>query len=114
MEAIPEAVPLHRWTGDPRRAARQAAELVARLHNAGFSHRDLKQDNLLFDPQGRLFLIDLEGLEPLGEVPIATAASNLERLLRGAGMSPSFSAAARSHFLRHYCRQRGIRPRDLA
>jgi hypothetical protein len=113
MKAIPQAVPLHKWTGDRRAATRQAADLIARLHNAGFSHRDLKQDNLLFDAQGRLHLIDLEGLEYLVSVPRAKIVANLSRLMRGAGMSPSFSPADRLHFLRHYCKRRATRPRKL-
>lgn len=113
MEEIPHAVPLHKWRGDRRLGVRRVAELVARLHNAGFSHRDLKQDNLLFDPEGRLFLIDLEGLEYLESVPVEKALANLSRLLRGAEMSPLFNTADKGHFLRHYCRARNLHPREL-
>src|SRR5688572_1240736 len=41
-------------------------ELIARLHNAGLSHRDLKWTNILFDEKGAPWLIDLDGIRRVG------------------------------------------------
>ncbi len=113
MEEIPGARHLGQWQGDSRLGARALAELLARLHNEGFSHRDLKETNLVFDAANRLFLIDLEGLTYLGTVPAARAALDLARLARAAAQLPRCSLVQRFQFLRLYCRRRRIRPRQL-
>ncbi|MCD6340250.1 MAG: hypothetical protein J7M29_12830 [Verrucomicrobia bacterium] len=113
MEEIPGARSLDAWGGDPRHAAREAARLIARLHDEGFSHRDLKETNLVFDREGRLFLIDLEGLTFLGRVPPKRAAQDLRRLARAAAGIPACAPAIRRLFIRTYCRKRGLRPRAL-
>lgn len=42
---------------------RSVAELVARVHKAGFLHHDLHLGNILRDGDGRLYLVDLHRLE---------------------------------------------------
>ena len=113
MEEIPGARHLGQWQGDSRRGARLLAELLARLHNEGFSHRDLKETNLVFDAADRVFLIDMEGLNCLGTVPATRAALDLARLARAAAQLPRCSPAERFLFLRVYCRLRRLRPREL-
>jgi len=113
MEGIPGGRHLGQWQGDSRHGARVLAELIARLHNEGFSHRDLKETNLVFDAAGRVFLIDMEGLNHLGAVPLGRAALDLARLARAAAQLPRHSRAERFLFLRVYCRQRHIRPSQL-
>lgn len=113
MEAIPDPRHLGQWTGDPRAAARQLAHVLAKLHNEGFSHRDLKETNLVFNGAGKLHIIDLEGLEYLGTVPPARAAADLARMARGAETHPAFTAALRKIFLRHYAKARGANPSRL-
>jgi tRNA A-37 threonylcarbamoyl transferase component Bud32 len=113
MEAIPGAVDLGHWPGDPRHAARSAAGLIARLHNEGFSHRDLKESNLVFDANGKLFLIDLDGLTFLKEVPIRRAAMDLARLAEAASNLSHGGRRERLLFIRTYCVARGLRPHAL-
>lgn len=113
MEEIPGAVDLGKWHGDARQAAIRTADLLAKLHNEGFSHRDLKETNILFDGEGRVFLIDLEGLDFLETLSHPRAAADLSRLARAVEGIPRFSNADRLAFLHRYCRQRGIRPRQL-
>jgi tRNA A-37 threonylcarbamoyl transferase component Bud32 len=113
MEAIPNPQHLGQWTGEPCAAARQLAEVLAKLHNEGFSHRDLKETNLVFDGAGKLHIIDLEGLEYLETVPPARAAADLARFARGAEKSPAFTPALRKVFLRRYAKSRGGSLRKL-
>jgi 3-deoxy-D-manno-octulosonic acid kinase len=81
--------------------------LLGRLHDTGFTHRDLKPTNLLFDPEGRAYLIDLEGLRTTQEVTDAQAVGDLSKLARRmielATLSPSDAAT----FLKSYCSFRG-------
>ncbi|MEP6662298.1 MAG: lipopolysaccharide kinase InaA family protein [Verrucomicrobiota bacterium] len=65
-EQIPQAQTLTafllRNPSPPRSLAIRLADLLARLHNKGFSHRDLKSSNILLDGESNPFLIDLDGL----------------------------------------------------
>ncbi|MDW8308003.1 MAG: lipopolysaccharide kinase InaA family protein [Verrucomicrobiales bacterium] len=108
MEAIPDAADLGRWRGEPRVALRAAAELIARLHDEGFAHRDLKETNLIFDGQGRLFLIDLEGLDFEGHVPLPRARADLARFARAVQSLPHLRDFYRAEFLEPYCRLRNL------
>lgn len=114
MEEIPDARHLGQSQGDGHCAARELGDLLAKLHNEGFSHRDLKETNLVFDSVGRGLLIDLEGLEFVGVLPLRRAVADLTRLARAARKLPQFTPAHWQTFLRRYCRGRGIRPRELA
>jgi tRNA A-37 threonylcarbamoyl transferase component Bud32 len=113
MEEIPGAITLWKWTGDKSHAARSAAELIAALHDAGFTHRDLKASNLVFDSAGKMFLIDLDGLEFVEDVSVERAAADLARLARAADHLQNISNRERLLFLRRYCTQRKISPREL-
>jgi tRNA A-37 threonylcarbamoyl transferase component Bud32 len=87
---------------------RRVADLVARLHQEGFSHRDLKETNLLVDSSGRPHLIDLDGLVFLMFTPEERAARDLARLGRAAAKYPSVTLPDRVVFLRRYCKARGL------
>lgn len=113
MEAIAEGNDLAQWPGDPAQALRAAADLIARLHNEGFGHRDLKETNLIFDRQGRLFLIDLEGLDFEGTVALSRARSDLARFARAVASLPRMRDLYRREFLETYCRRRGLAPEAL-
>ena len=71
MQAIPEARALKELldgalappAGWPRLCAR-LGELLARLHAAGWEHRDLHAGNVLVDAQGKPWLIDLQRARP--------------------------------------------------
>jgi len=113
MEEIPGATDLGKWRGGGLFAAHAVAELLAGLHNEGFTHRDLKETNIVVDHNGRAVLLDLDGLEYIKAVPNRRAAADLERLARAARSLPQFSRVDWLNFLRRYCKVRGIRPRDL-
>ena len=89
-----------------RQLIRQAAALVAKLHEEGFFHRDLKESNLVLGADGKLSVIDLEGLEHIGVVEDRRAALDLIRLARGADACRGVTRAHRALFLCHYCRAR--------
>ena len=113
MEEIPGAQDAGQWTGEPRAAARALGELLARLHHEGFTHRDLKETNVLFDVSGRPHLIDLDGLVFVSEVSAAEAAANLQRLARGLAAIGKLTRSNVSAFLLAYGRRRHVRPRQL-
>ena len=110
MQEIPGATTLQKFLragGNPGRGlVREAARLVARLHDEGFTHGDLNDRNLVLDAQGRLFLIDLDALEYATR---PRAALDLRRLARGMSGHAAVTRAHREAFLRHYCRARGLR-----
>lgn len=113
MEEVAGARDLAQFEGDTRLLAARTAELLARLHNEGFSNRDMKETNILIDRKGMPLLIDLEGLRFHGKVPRSRAIADLARFARGASKLSQFSRADRFRFLRVYCRGRNIRPKDL-
>jgi len=102
-----------RPAGERRLRVRQAAEtlgrLIRNLHDQGFTHRDLKANNLLLreTPEGLAgFLIDLDGLRQ-GRVPQqAICAKNLARLALSAEMHPWISRTDRLRCLRAYVGRR--------
>jgi tRNA A-37 threonylcarbamoyl transferase component Bud32 len=113
MEEIPGAVDLTRYFragGLPElQLIRAAAQLIARLHEEGFSHRDLKESNLVLGGNGQLYLIDLDGMTFLKNVSNERAAADLERLARGVAKFPIITKCERFIFLRSYCRRRKLR-----
>lgn len=92
----------------PVSVRRQLAALVARLHDEGFSHRDLKETNLLVDTSERVFLIDLDGLTWGCRVSERRAAADLARLARAASRYAAVTRGDRVAFLKRYCRTRGL------
>jgi len=113
MDEIPRAVDAGQWSGDPRPAARALGKLIGRLHHEGFTHRDLKETNLLFNPDGVPHLIDLDGLEFVSEVSAEEASANLRRLAEGSGTAGKLNRANVLAFLLTYCRARQTTPRRI-
>ena len=82
--------PLSDWlrsrppAAERRAVARRLARLIRRMHEAGFSHRDLKAPNILVAPAHgpgvQPVLVDLDGLAPVGRVSARRRAQNLMRL----------------------------------
>jgi tRNA A-37 threonylcarbamoyl transferase component Bud32 len=84
----------------------QLVDLVARLHAAGFSNRDLNAANLLCDERGTFWIIDLDGVRQHRRVPLQRVAKDLERLARN---FPAEELARRAHWwLKRYCHKRGL------
>ena len=83
MQRIAGAVELKDFKGDPAHAAQRVGALLGRMHHEGFSHRDLKTTNVMFDGSGRPHLIDLEGLNFCGDVLQGRAVADLEKKLSG-------------------------------
>ena len=113
MEEIPGAMPLGQSLTEIHRVAAATGRLLARLHTEGFSHRDLKETNVLIDERGHPHLIDLEGLRFEGDVSNETAAANLRRLAEGTASAGMLNRVTLFRFLHAYCRARNLRPRHL-
>jgi tRNA A-37 threonylcarbamoyl transferase component Bud32 len=83
------------------------ADLLARLHEAGFIHGDLKATNVLITTAELPWLIDFDGVRQFTRVPRARAAKDLARLMTGSveagGKASAFTAA---RFLKLYCASR--------
>ncbi len=113
MEEICGAIDLKKYFregGKPvPKLVRDAARLIAKLHNEGFSHRDLKESNLVLGGNGELHLIDLDGVTFLKNVTDDRIALDLARLHRGAAKHSAVTTKDRILFLLTYCRARGIR-----
>lgn len=89
------------------------ARLIARLHTEGFTHRDLKETNILFTTEGVPHLIDLDGLNFVNAVTPAEAAANLRRLAHGLAAAGKLTRGNLIACLLAYCRARQIFPREL-
>ncbi len=89
-----------------RRLARRLARLIRRLHNAGYSHRDLKAPNIVVatDPPDnpRPFLVDLDGLRRRRHVSDGRRARDLMRLSVSLDEWGVGRATDRLRFLRAY------------
>jgi tRNA A-37 threonylcarbamoyl transferase component Bud32 len=113
MEEVRGATDAAQWAGDLRAAAHALGVLLAKLHDEGFVHRDLKETNILFDSAGVPHLIDLDGLKFAFDVAASDAAANLERFAAGMARHGRLSRANVIVFLLSYCRRRRVRPRQL-
>jgi hypothetical protein len=66
-----------------RRAVLAAAGRAVRaLHDAGFEHPDIHLKNLLVAPDGRVLVVDLDGVRRHAELPRATRLAGLFRFDR--------------------------------
>jgi tRNA A-37 threonylcarbamoyl transferase component Bud32 len=112
MEEIAEAVNLSAWLKSGQQPThalvRQVGRLIARLHDEGFSHRDLKLSNLALGADSQLYVLDLDGLWFPGVVAQDRAAADLQRLARAVQVFPVVTLAHRTLFVRTYCRARGL------
>jgi 3-deoxy-D-manno-octulosonic acid kinase len=112
-EEIPGAVTLDAWRGPRIEAARRLGELVARLHAGGFSHPDLNAGNLVLDPAGRPWLVDLDTARRLGPtsrlraVGRFHAVGDLARLARRVAVFPGITRTDRLRFLQRYAEVNG-------
>ena len=86
--------------------AQRLADLLARMHNKGFSNRDLKSSNILLDGDLRPFLIDLDGLQVWKTLKVQRAVADLARLAQGLSRHEKKLRFAQWRFLKRYCQQR--------
>lgn len=93
-----------RWPS--RIVVHRLAGLIARLHNQGFSHRDLKSTNILFDSALEPFLIDLDGIRSVEAIGEERAAADLAVLARGTLLVHHVSPISGWRFLKRYCELR--------
>jgi serine/threonine protein kinase len=84
------------------------AELLARLHESGFSHRDLKSSNVLFDANSQPCLIDLDGVRAFPIMDLTRTAADLSRFAWEFIKYPRFLKLHGRRFLKHYCDQRSL------
>ena len=110
-------IPLSEWLrrGPPaserRQLVRALAQMLCRMHDAGFSHRDLKAPNILVAPCGscgpRPVLVDLDGVRA---TPGISAARRIKDLMRLSVSLDEWGVARRTdrlRFLRAYLGRRG-------
>jgi tRNA A-37 threonylcarbamoyl transferase component Bud32 len=91
-----------------REVAEAAGKIIGRLHDQGFTHRDLKGNNLLvreMDGGVEMFLIDLDGLRQGSRPTQRACCKNLTRIALSAEMHPWVSRTDRLRFLRAYLRR---------
>jgi tRNA A-37 threonylcarbamoyl transferase component Bud32 len=81
-EEIRSAAHLSDWAGPPRAAERRLAELLANLHESGFSHADLNGTNILMSAEGDPILIDLDEARHFARLPVWRAVADLARFSR--------------------------------
>jgi tRNA A-37 threonylcarbamoyl transferase component Bud32 len=116
-EPVEDAMPLSDWlrTSPVPRLRRhvtwQLARMIQRLHDAGFSHRDLKAPNLLIAGAGgadpRPVLVDLDGLRAGRRPSARRRAQNLMRLSVSLDEWGVARRTDRLRFLRIYLGRRG-------
>jgi tRNA A-37 threonylcarbamoyl transferase component Bud32 len=109
-EEVVHARTLYDWRNSARQAdqkkilMRAAAKMLARLHDAGFSHGDPNISNFLVRgqpyPAPDLVVIDLDNIQPRRRISVRLAARDASRLLR------YLSPYERLWFDAQYCRAR--------
>jgi tRNA A-37 threonylcarbamoyl transferase component Bud32 len=115
MALVPHAESLRqrlaRAPGDAARFADELAELVARLHGAGWYHRDLYLEHVVIEaPTERLVLLDLARARSERAPRRRWFVKDLGAL----ASTPGLDEAARCRFFDAYCELRGIPPRARA
>ena len=110
-ERVDQARDLHQYlreTGHPdTEVIRHLAQMIAGLHEEGFSHSDLDASNILVDARGQCWLIDPGALRFVQYVSDARATADLRRLQRAVQLEPREYRRAAFIFLRQYLRLRG-------
>jgi tRNA A-37 threonylcarbamoyl transferase component Bud32 len=107
-EEIPNAQTLARLFSSKHKIPPGIAELIARLHESGLSHRDLKWTNILLDDQLSPWLIDLDGVRKMGRVADRRAREDLLTLGRCFRAHPTILKWSGARFLYRYCAARKL------
>lgn len=91
-------------------AARSLGEQLGRMHNNGFSHRDLKPGNMMLTTVGnnvQAHVIDLDGVDCHKSLTLQTKLKNLSRLMVGMQSVKGMSATVCLRFLKSYLQHNG-------
>lgn len=107
-EEVPNARTLASLFTSKNKIPSGVPEMIARLHEAGLSHRDLKWTNILFDEQLTPWLIDLDGVRRMARVADQRAQSDLWTLARCFKPYPTTLKWSGARFLRRYCALRKL------
>lgn len=107
-EEVPNARTLAAVFSAERKIPRGIAGMIARLHDRGLSHRDLKWTNILFDEKRTPWLIDLDGVRRMPRVPESRAQADLLTLARCFAAQPVTLKWSGSRFLYQYCAARKL------
>jgi len=91
-----------RWCVPDRAKLEAAARLIAHLHREGFSHADLKPDNILLDAEERAFIVDVDALCFVGRLSAQQVEADLEPFFRAASEFGDFLRAHRKEFFDRY------------
>jgi len=83
-----------------RRLAEQLAQVVRRMHDRGFNHRDLYLCHVLINAAGKLFIVDLHRVDQRSRVPERWRVKDLAALNYSAPAAAS--RTDRLHFFKHY------------
>jgi tRNA A-37 threonylcarbamoyl transferase component Bud32 len=117
-EEVPAAQTLSAWVRDgckdSRKVVTRLADVIARLHNRGFVHRDLKGSNVLLDERLTPWLIDMDGVRFVREVSIREALRDLFVLSRALKGDPIRMRWLGLRFFKRYATQRRFRKADVA
>jgi tRNA A-37 threonylcarbamoyl transferase component Bud32 len=117
-EEVPRAQMLWAWVRggckDSRKVVTRLADAIARLHNRGFVHRDLKASNVLLDEHLMPWLIDMDGVRSVGEVSIREAVRDLVILAGVLKNDPGQLRWLGLRFLKRYAGQRRLSEADAA
>ncbi len=108
MEEVSGANYLWEKPGARHSLINRLAELIAKTHDEGFSHRDLKETNIIMDAANLPHLIDLDALHYVGKLSHHRAAVELARLAQGFARRVRILPKERLRFLKLYCDIRGI------
>lgn len=112
-EEVPGAVSVGRFFRQkgflPRNVVGESAELIARLHNAGFSHRDLKDTNMLLDAKLTPWVIDLDGVRYRRSLSMRRVVLDLVILAKSFRTHKPVLRWSGARFLKRYCQMRGMR-----
>lgn len=85
------------------------AQLIGKLHDEGFSATGLEVRSFLVGPDKTVFVTDPDRLSFGDLISEDAAAADLARLGRRVADFPAIGRLERFHFLRAYCRTRGLR-----